>query len=363
MIIENSFVPKSIILDLNNPETKISINNSWEVIENNNSIIIIFHEKHGILQFKNSDPIFDFMKILLTNKTAVITYFDKNILLDLWTKELYHISNIDNYIDIPKKYSHFFQFLKQYSSNSLSPYDMFKNLRNSSVAIVGLGGLGSNLSVLLSSHGLGNITLIDGDIIEESNLTRQVFYKHSDIGCLKVDVLANHIESNNPDTRVRKINKFIYSYENAMDFLSNHDFVILCADEPRFKIKAWTGQVCLGNNIPLLIMANKWIGPILLKDKSPCYACLGRYHSSQLPYARLALYLDELQNPPRSSFGPQPFVVAGYMSSLVLMYLAGIDRETFLNKRFKINLFGVGKEERVTRYIDCKICGSAIVST
>lgn len=237
---------------------------------------------------------------------------------------------------------------------------MFDNLKKSSVAIIGLGGLGSSLAVMLSSHGMGNITLIDGDVIEKSNLTRQIFYKVRNIGEYKANVLANHISENNPDTNVRVISNYILSYEHALDFLANHDFVVLCADEPRFKIKAWTGQVCLSKNIPLLIMANKWIGPILVKDKSPCYACLGRYHSSQLPYAKLALHLNQLEVPPRPSFGPQPFVVAGYMASLVLMYLSGIDKETFLNKRFQINLFGAGREERVTHYMDCRICGSVI---
>lgn len=363
MMINNHFVPKSIILDLNNPETKVIINPNWEIMENNSHKIVIFHEKYGVLKFSNSDFDFHFLKELLSFNVISIKNFNKNNLLELWTKELYRIYNMDNYIEIPKRYKYFFQFLEKYSCNSLSSYAMFNNLKKSSVAIIGLGGLGSNLAVLLSSHGIGNITLIDGDIIEESNLTRQIFYRHSDIGHFKVKVLANHIKGNNPDTNVNMIDKFISSYEDATTFLDEHDFVILCADEPRLKIKAWTGQFCFENNIPLLIMANRWVGPILIKDKSPCYACLGRYHSSQLPYAKLALHLETLQIPPRPSFGPQPFVVAGHMSSLVLMYLAGIDQETFLNKRMHINLFGIGKEESVTHYIDCKICGSLITGT
>ncbi|MBF0784770.1 ThiF family adenylyltransferase [Muribacter muris] len=357
MIINNSFIPKFICNDLSYSDTKVQLNIGWEIISNTKYLVEIFHEKNGFIKFNKHSSEFYFVKELLSNKPIHIGNYSRDIILNLWLKGLFHIFYKEN-IKIPERYKYFFETLIRYSGIELTPYKMLSNLHRSKVVIIGAGGIGSNISVLISAHGVGHITLIDGDTVEESNLNRQIFYKFKDIGQYKVDILGKHIIDNNPDTKVNCIKEFITSYEKAYNFIKAHDFVILCADEPRFKIQAWIGKACFEQNIPLLFMANKWIGPILIKNKSPCYACLGRYHLSKQPNINLALSLDNSHLPPRASFGPEPFIASGYMSSLIILFLTGIDRETFLEKRFEFSSFGIGVEEKIPRYIDCKICHS-----
>lgn len=81
-----------------------------------------------------------------------------------------------------------------------------KKLKESSVGIAGLGGLGSNAAVSLARAGIGRLVLVDFDKVEESNLTRQ-YYFIDQIGKNKVDALKENIEKINPEVKIEIINQ------------------------------------------------------------------------------------------------------------------------------------------------------------
>ena len=82
-----------------------------------------------------------------------------------------------------------------------------KKLQNTSVLVVGCGGLGSPIAVYLASSGLGKIHLVDFDTVDETNLHRQVFYALNDVGKPKAEVLFNFIKKRAPFTEVSFTNK------------------------------------------------------------------------------------------------------------------------------------------------------------
>jgi len=102
-------------------------------------------------------------------------------------------------------------------------------LQESSIVIVGCGGLGSVAAVYLAASGVGTIHLIDFDIINVSNLHRQVFYKTADIGKSKSHVLANHIRSISPFVKVSTSNKAI-TKSNIFDQIEHFEIVVDCTD-------------------------------------------------------------------------------------------------------------------------------------
>ena len=79
-----------------------------------------------------------------------------------------------------------------------------KKLGESSVGIAGLGGLGSNAAVALARAGIGRLILVDFDVIEENNLTRQYYFLNQ-IGKLKVDALKENIEKINPEVTIKTL--------------------------------------------------------------------------------------------------------------------------------------------------------------
>jgi len=104
-----------------------------------------------------------------------------------------------------------------------------QKLQNAKVVVVGCGGLGSIAAVSLAASGVGNICLIDFDVVDISNLPRQIFYKTEDIGKPKAQILANHIKAITPFVKITTSNKAI-TKTNIFDKLSDYQVVVDCTD-------------------------------------------------------------------------------------------------------------------------------------
>ncbi len=106
-------------------------------------------------------------------------------------------------------------------------------LKKSKVAVAGLGGLGSNIAVSLARLGVGNLFLVDFDIVEPSNLNRQSYYiKH--IGMPKTDALKQQIEEINPFIKVGAENIKV-TEENAVGLFKGFDVICEAFDNPTAK--------------------------------------------------------------------------------------------------------------------------------
>ncbi len=104
-----------------------------------------------------------------------------------------------------------------------------QKLLQSNIVIVGCGGLGSVAAVYLAASGVGNIHLIDFDVVDVSNLHRQVFYKTDDIGKSKAKVLAKHINSITPFVNIT-ISEQAITKANIFDVIDDYDVVVDCTD-------------------------------------------------------------------------------------------------------------------------------------
>ncbi len=98
-----------------------------------------------------------------------------------------------------------------------------EKLSASKVLIIGLGGVGAVAAEMLCRAGIGNMTIIDGDTIHETNLNRQIFTRHGLIGKSKAEVLKEKFMDINPDLSVTAIDRFIKDDE-MIDILKFDDF-------------------------------------------------------------------------------------------------------------------------------------------
>ncbi len=120
-----------------------------------------------------------------------------------------------------------------------------QKLQDATIVIVGCGGLGSVAAIYLAASGIGTIHLIDFDVVDESNLHRQVFYKLEDIGKSKAEVLSKYIKSISPFVRVTYSNKAV-SKENVVELISSSEIVMDCTDS--LPIKYLLNDVCVLND-------------------------------------------------------------------------------------------------------------------
>lgn len=100
-----------------------------------------------------------------------------------------------------------------------------RKLKSAKVLIVGVGGLGSPISLYLSAAGVGTIGLVDDDVVSLSNLQRQVLYNENDLGKQKVDCAAMKLKSMNNDLIVNKYG-FRLDKDNADELIGSYDVIV-----------------------------------------------------------------------------------------------------------------------------------------
>ena len=174
--------------------------------------------------------------------------------------------------------------LLKYSRQIMLPQidiDGQDKLSQSHVLIIGLGGLGSPVAMYLATSGIAEITLIDDDKVDISNLQRQIIHQHNSNGMNKVASAKERLETLNPECKINTISKRLS--ENELNLLIQKINVVAdCSDN--FETRFLINKVCFENKTPLVSgAAIKWEGQLttfMMDGKSPCYRCLYDDNSS-----------------------------------------------------------------------------------
>ena len=149
-----------------------------------------------------------------------------------------------------------------------------RKLKNSSALIVGTGGLGSPVSMYLAAAGVGRIGLVDYDVVDSSNLQRQIIHGTSTIGKLKVDSAKAKLLDLNPDIQVDVYNE-PYTSENALHIARDYDIILDGTDN--FPTRYLTNDVAvfLGKpNVYASIFRFDGQVSVFYAKEGPCYRCL-----------------------------------------------------------------------------------------
>lgn len=116
-----------------------------------------------------------------------------------------------------------------------------QNLKNANVIIVGVGGVGSFAAEFLARAGVGNLTIVDGDVVDITNINRQLPALHSTIGMSKIEVVGNRLMDINPELNLIKVQEFL-SPERAFEIVEEkYDYVLDCIDSVTPKLNLIIG--------------------------------------------------------------------------------------------------------------------------
>lgn len=155
--------------------------------------------------------------------------------------------------------------------------DAQRCIGRASVAIIGVGGIGTWTSYLLAAGGVGRLVLVDGDEIEESNLTRQVLFDVESIGKKKVDVAREKLLAIRPDVQCEAICASIEKRSDLDSLLPAIDFIILSGNTPR-SIYDWVDDYACSFEIPWTragyVGTSAVSGPLLVPGKTGCQRCV-----------------------------------------------------------------------------------------
>lgn len=188
-------------------------------------------------------------------------------------------------------------------------------LKDARVLVVGAGGLGSPALAYLGAAGVGCIGVIDSDVVELTNLQRQVIHRDADIGVPKVFSAERAIRDQNPFVTVRPYNRRL-TEDIAADLFDDYDLILDGSDN--FDTRYLVNRTAVARSKPLISAAlSQWEGQIGLFDPAgggPCYACL----FPQPPAEGLAPSCAEA-----GVLGPLPGVVGAMMAVEAVKALTG----------------------------------------
>lgn len=151
-----------------------------------------------------------------------------------------------------------------------------QKLLASHALVVGAGGLGSPVAMYLGSAGVGHITVVDHDIVDVTNLQRQIAHSVNDVGQPKVQSIQRSIAALNPDVEVTAIAERATA-KLLDELVENSDVVLDCTDN--FATRHVINRACVERSKPLVSgAAIRFDGQITVYDlrntQSPCYACV-----------------------------------------------------------------------------------------
>jgi molybdopterin/thiamine biosynthesis adenylyltransferase len=151
-----------------------------------------------------------------------------------------------------------------------------QQLHDAHVVIIGIGGLGSPAALYLAASGVGTLTLVDFDTVDDSNLQRQIIHRSNNIGTSKVISAKETLLAINPETTIHCVDKKL-SLNELESLISNVTCVIDATDN--FNTRFLINHACVSQRIALISAAAiQYEGQIsvfdLRAEDSPCYACL-----------------------------------------------------------------------------------------
>jgi len=220
-----------------------------------------------------------------------------------------------------------------------------ERLATARLAIVGAGGLGCPIALYLAAAGVGEIRLIDGDLVDLTNLNRQVLHTESDIGRPKVESAAAKLQAQNPDVRVTPIQATM-DEGNAPGLLAGVDLIIDAADN--FLVRYTLNRAAIREGVPLIHGAVSGFdgqATTIVPRRTACLECI-------FPVA-----------PPREEMIPVVGTTAGVVGLVqaneAIKYITGSGE--LLENRLLIwdGRAGTMTTLTVERQEDCNACGAA----
>ena len=176
----------------------------------------------------------------------------------------------------------FDQFDERYERNirfynyfTTCPEEFQLNIQKSVVTIIGCGGIGNLISHMLVNSGIKKVILVDDDVVEITNLTRQILFTEADIGAKKVNVLKQRLLERNSEAEIETVDLRI-DKSSDLENLERSDLYVVSADHPKDFIY-WVNSYSVENKQPYINVGYlsdiAIVGPFYVPDVSACFSC------------------------------------------------------------------------------------------
>lgn len=242
--------------------------------------------------------------------------------------------------------------LLRYSRHILLPQigvEGQEELHTGSALVVGAGGLGCPAAIYLGAAGVGRLVIADADVVDLTNLQRQIGHRNSSIGINKAQSLRDTVAEINPAIQIEVLGERLEG-EALATAIANVDLVLDCSDN--FATRHAVNRACMNSGKPLVSgAALGFAGQIAVFDTrqpdSPCYHCLFPESAEEGPRCSEAGVLSPLVG-----------VVGAMQAVEAVKLLAGVGQPAVGRLLLYDALVGSFREVRVPRDMSCGVCAN-----
>ncbi|OEH94269.1 HesA/MoeB/ThiF family protein [Bacillus solimangrovi] len=270
-------------------------------------------ENKRFLRFLNKEIDKENLNLSQSAIDEKMSFFERNGLLTTnnYQKEYRYSRNLN-----------FFEWMD--TTDNIDPQKHQDRLSEATILVVGLGGIGANVCEILVRLGVSKLIILDNDVVDESNLTRQGTYFEEDIGRLKVNVVEKYLRKINSKIEIEKVNTFLETKEDLRSVFDTYQFdlSICCADIPKIIIDSWFDELSIEYNRPFV--AGSYASTVI---NTFCMHPEKTITSSQLYGERGATreqLLDDISFP-TSVIAPVTFMAAGLIAYQVQSVITGLN--------------------------------------
>ena len=207
------------------------------------------------------------------------------------------------------------------------PVGAQRRLRGSSICIVGCGGLGTWALVALAGLGIGRFVLVDDDVVDLSNLNRQVIYRARDLGRDKVQLAAEWLAAFDPEIEVETYRRRVRGSADVAAVVSACDLLVLTADWPPYELNRWVNRACLARGVPFISAGQQppllKVGPTYVPGRGACFACSEHHLRADYPLYDELVEQRSRRPPQATTLGPASGIIGAVLAVEVLHLLMG----------------------------------------
>lgn len=223
-----------------------------------------------------------------------------------------------------------------------------QRLSASAALVIGCGGLGSPAALYLAAAGVGQITLCDHDIVDLSNLQRQIMHTSARLGMNKAESGRKTLLALNPETTIHTVAQRL-DMQTLPDLVCRHTLVLDCSDN--FTTRYAVNRCCVGEGVPLVSgAAIRFSGQVAVFDlcdpHSACYECLFREEE----------YSDAPHCAESGVFAPLTGIVGCLQAAQAIKLLTGLDAQN--NVLLTVDSRSMRfRRIHFERDVGCAVCG------
>ncbi len=266
--------------------------------------------------------------------------------------------------ELAERYFSNLAFFDLFSSLALTGAEMQRRLGRAHVLVLGTGGLGSNVLQSLAGLGVGRLTVLDHDTVEDRNFARQFLYRRRDVGQSKVELAARWLREYDGRIEVTAVSRRVSGPADLADLLPGVDLVVAGIDRPD-DVDLWVNEACLRAGVPWVrggMFGSELIYFSVHPGHSPCWACRRTAAEAEAcEPAGVGMRLADTRGRVNAGIGPAAALVGSLVAFEALRYLTGFQPPVAAGATVHVSLLGDRPQRTEPWPADpgCRLCTAA----